>query len=127
MATDFKRFIGYVALLALILFAIHTYVLMQFSDVELTIKLWMIYLFNFAMVILVYGIIRKEAEKGNQKVAFWFFGLTILKMLLALVFLSPLFFGKSDQVQLEVINFFIPYFIFLTAEIIGLNKFLLKL
>ena len=79
------------------------------------------------MVILVYGIIKKEAEKGNQKVAFWFFGLTIMKMLLALLFLSPLFFGKSHHVQLEIINFFVPYFIFLTAEIIGLNKFLLKL
>jgi len=45
-------------------------------------------------------------------------------MALALVFLIPLFIGKSAHSKIEVINFFVPYFLFLAFEIVQLSKFL---
>ena len=42
-----------------------------------------------------------------------FLVLTLVKMVLSLVFLLPLFVEKLDNVVPEVINFFISYFIFL--------------
>jgi hypothetical protein len=44
-------------------------------------------------------------------------------MALALAFLSPLFFDKSNHTITEVFNFFIPYFIYLIYEIYSLDKF----
>ena len=127
MQAELQKYFLNTLIFAAILFGIHAYLILQFFDGELIIPIWSIYVFNLFLVWGVYYIIRKQAQKENKKVAYIFFALTILKMILALVFLSPLFFGKSDYTQLEIINFFIPYFLFLTAEIIGLNKFLLKL
>jgi len=56
----------------------------------------------------------------------FFLSLTIVKMGLVIVLLLPLFLKKSDHTQLEVFNFFIPYFLFLGLEIFSLNKFLQK-
>jgi hypothetical protein len=78
------------------------------------------------LVFLVYTIITYKNKKGSKNMYQLFLGLTTLKMILAIVFLLPLFLGKSDHAQLEVINFFIPYFLFLGFEIFSLNKFLQK-
>ncbi|MEO6347148.1 MAG: hypothetical protein ABIO60_04480 [Aquaticitalea sp.] len=110
----------------LVLFGIHFYILNQFFDGTLHFPLWTIYLFNAVMVFLVFSIILYKNKQGSDKMYQLFLGLTILKMVLAIVFLLPLFLGKSDHAQLEVINFFIPYFLFLGFEIFSLNKFLQK-
>lgn len=127
MTQEFQKYFLNTFIFALVLFGMHSYLLAQFFDGELIIPVWSVYVFNLALIWAVFYLIKKQAEKENKKVAYIFFALTIVKMILALVFLSPLFFGKSDHTQLEIINFFVPYFLFLTAEIIGLNKFLLKL
>lgn len=108
------------------LFGIHYYILSQFFEGELHFPVWTIYAFNAVLVILVYSIITYKNKQGSKKMYQLFLGLTVLKMILAILFLLPLFFGKSDHAQLEVINFFIPYFLFLGFEIFSLNKFLQK-
>jgi hypothetical protein len=82
--------------------------------------------FNAVLVLAVYSIITYKNRQGSKKMYQLFLGLTVLKMILAVVFLLPLFLGKSAHAQLEVINFFIPYFLFLGFEIFNLNKFLQK-
>lgn len=63
----------------------------------------------------------------RQKPIFgWFMVGTLIKMVLALVFLLPLFLKKSDTKTLEALNFFIPYFLFLAFEIFSINTFLLR-
>lgn len=111
---------------AIFLFAIHYYILSQFFDVELHFPIWTIYVFNAVMVFLVYSIITYKNRQGSKKMYQLFLGLTTLKMILAIIFLLPLFLGKSEHAQLEVVNFFIPYFLFLGFEIFSLNKFLQK-
>ena len=122
-----KPFLISVLIMALGLFAIHSYLMVFVFKPDLLIPLWTIYVFNAALVIVVFLVIENMVSKGNKKVLYAFLGLTIGKMLLALVFLLPLFLQKSEHQQLEIFNFFIPYFAFLTLEILSLNKFLQKL
>lgn len=114
------RLIGF----TILLFLIHTYIIYHFFEEQLYFPIWTIYIFNAVLVCIVYFILNYKVRQGSKKMYELFLGLTMLKMGLAIVFLLPLFFGKSDHSQLEVINFFIPYFLFLAFEISSLNKFL---
>ncbi len=109
-----------------LLFGVHFYVLIQFFTGALYFPIWAIYVFNGILVLIVYSVITFKSKKGSAKIYQMFLGLTILKMILAIVFLLPLFIGKSNYPQLEVVNFFIPYFLFLAFEIFSLNKILQK-
>jgi len=111
---------------ATLLFGVHFYIISQFFEGNLYFPIWTIYIFNVVLVFGVFLILNYKATQGSEKMYQLFLGLTLLKMILAIVFLLPLFFGKSEHSQLEVINFFIPYFFFLTFEIFSLNKFLQK-
>jgi len=110
----------------LLLYAAHWYILYHFFTGVLYFPLWTIYLFNAVLVFLVYVLLRYYSSKSIKNVLNIFLGLTAAKMLLAVVFLLPIFIKKIEHVQLEVFNFFIPYFLFLFFEIFGLNKFLQK-
>lgn len=126
MIKEAISFIIKLVIFALFLFVIHHYILSQFFEGILHFPVWTIYVFNAVLVLAVYSIIIYKNRQGSNKMYQLFLGLTVLKMILAVVFLLPLFLGKSAHAQLEVINFFIPYFLFLGFEIISLNKFLQK-
>jgi len=126
MIKEIAGFILKLTIFTLMLFGMHYYILLQFFEGDLHFPLWTIYAFNAILVLIVYSIISYKNKQGSKKMYQLFLGLTILKMVLAIVFLLPLFLGKSAHPQLEVINFFIPYFIFLGFEIFSLNKFLQK-
>jgi len=111
---------------SLILFGIHYYIVLQFFSGELYFPLWAIYSFHATSVLVVYVVLSYYADKKPNATFKLFLGLTVLKMVLAIVFLLPLFLGKSNYTQLEVFNFFIPYFLFLTLETFGLNHLLRK-
>ena len=113
--------------LIVILCGIHYYIVFNFfSEKELYFPLWTIYLFNAVLVLIVFGIVQYKVSKGSENAMNIFLSLTIVKMILAIVFLLPVFAGKVAHPQLEVINFFIPYFCFLGFEIYQLNNFFQK-
>jgi hypothetical protein len=125
MLKDIRNFfiglLGFTAVLA----ATHYYIIsLFFSETTLYFPIWTIYLFNFTLVGIVYAIIRIKNNKGKLNAFSLFLLLTLVKMVLAVIFLLPLFSGRSNDSTLEVFNFFIPYFFFLTFEIISLNNFL---
>jgi hypothetical protein len=126
MTKEITSFSVKLIIFTMILFGVHLYILSQFFEGNLHFPVWSIYVFNSIMVCLVYLVITYKSKKGSKNMYQLFLGLTLLKMALAIVFLLPLFFGKSNHAQLEVINFFIPYFLFLGFEIFSLNKFLQK-
>jgi hypothetical protein len=126
MIKEAFSFIIKLLLYTLFLFAIHYYILSQFFDGKLHFPIWTIYTFNAVLVLLVYLFITYKNKQGSKKMYQLFLTLTVIKMFLAIIFLLPLFLGKSEHAQLEVINFFIPYFLFLGFEIFSLNKFLQK-
>ncbi|MBT8256899.1 MAG: hypothetical protein KJO49_00385 [Bacteroidia bacterium] len=110
-----------------ILFAAHSYLLYQFYEGDLIIPVWAIHVFNSAMVFTVYYVLLKNVQSGQKKVLYLFFALTIGKMFLALLFLSPLFFKETADLELEVMNFFVPYFLYLGFEIFSIYNFLQKI
>jgi hypothetical protein len=126
MTKEIINFATRLLIFSVLLFGIHLYIISQFFEGILYFPLWSIYAFNAVLVFGVFLILNYKANQGSDKMYQLFLGLTLLKMVLAIVFLLPLFFGKSEHSQLEVINFFIPYFFFLTFEIFSLNKFLQK-
>lgn len=124
MKKEFNSFIFQLLAISVILTGIHYYIFyVVFSEINLSLPIWSIYLFNIVLVIAVFGIIFYKTSKGSQNSYTIFLISTLIKMSLAIVFLLPLFTGKSENSVTEVINFFIPYFIFLAFEIYSLNKF----
>jgi len=113
------------ALFCVVLFGIHSYLFSSFfGEKELYFELWVIYLFNGLLVLLVYLIVIFQVWRGHKKSYNIFMVLTIVKMILAIAFLSPLVAGKSPDAITETLNFFIPYFLLLIFEIFQLSKFL---
>jgi len=126
MAKNTSAFIIRLLLFSSVLFGIHFYIIHEFFDGKLYIPLYAIYIFNTFLVFLVYSILNYKNKRGSKKMYQLFLGLTILKMALSIIFLLPVIIGKSDYTQLEILNFFIPYFLFLTFEIFSINNFLQK-
>ena len=126
MTKDITSFLIKLIGFGAILFGIHTYLLANFFEGELKFPIWSIYVFHIVTVCAVFLIVRDQSKKKSQKIFQAFLILTIVKMVLAIIFLSPLFFNEYKHTQLEVINFFIPYFLFLGFEIFSLNSFLQK-
>lgn len=120
--TFFLMLLGF----SMALFGIHYYILMQFFDGTLTLPLWAIYLFNATLVFIVFSVLKYYSKHKSKDMLKVFLIMTILKMVLAVILLLPLFLNKTEHSQLEVFNFFIPYFMFLTFEIYSVNKFLQK-
>lgn len=117
------KWIGFTVLLC----GVHYYIFEIFlSDISLYFPIWTIYLFNAGLVLLVFLIVRFQMARGYTKTYNLFLILTISKMALAIVFLLPLFAGKSENTIIDVVNFFIPYFLFLGFEIFQLNIFFKK-
>jgi hypothetical protein len=126
MIKDISSFTFKLLFYTLLLFGIHYYILNQFFEGKLFFPIWTIYVFNAVLVLLVFVVITYKYKQRSKLIFQLFLGLTALKMILAIVFLLPLFMGKSNHLQIEIFNFFIPYFLFLGFEIFGLNKFLQK-
>lgn len=126
MIRDIAIFVLKILLLTAILFLIHRYILSGYPDKPLSISLYKIYGFHLLSVSLVFATLRYCYTIFPNRVYQLFVILTIGKMLAAIILLAPVFMGRSANSQLEIINFFVPYFLYLTLEIIGVNKFLQK-
>ena len=125
MNKDIRNFFIGLFGFTIVLIAVHYYIIyLFFSETTLYFPIWTIYFFNFTLVGIVYTIIRLKDNKGKMNALSLFLLLTLVKMALAVIFLLPLFSGKSNDSTLEVFNFFIPYFFFLSFEIFSLNSFL---
>ena len=106
MTKDIGSFLVKLLGFSLLLFFVHFYILSQFFTGELYLPLWSIYCFNGIMVLAVYLILRYYSKEQPANVLKYFLLLTLLKMVLAIVFLLPIFLKKSAHSQLEIFNFF---------------------
>ena len=127
MNKDGINFIVKLVALTAILCGAHYYIFLNFfAEMKLYLPIWGIYAFNSVLVLLMYLTINYKASQKIDNALSIFLGLTLVKMVLAIVFLLPLFFGKADNPKVEAFNFFIPYFIYLTFEIVSISNFLKK-
>jgi len=126
MIKDILVFSIKLSAVAAILLLTHWYILDQLYSEPLYFPLWKIYLFNVALVLFMYALLYYYAGRKPDSALKLFMLLSILKMGFVIIFLLPLFLGKVDNTQVEVVNFFTPYFVLLILEILALNKFLQK-
>ncbi|WP_136468184.1 hypothetical protein [Flagellimonas onchidii] len=129
MADSFKKrqllFIVQLVVGAVILYLLHAYLLNAlFSEEELIIPLWNVYVFHTISVLIVYSIINFRFSNGQTQVFNAFILLMVLKMFLVVLFLLPLFLSEAPNKIGDVTNFFIPYFVFLAFEVYSINQFL---
>lgn len=119
------RFLLLIALVAFALYGIHSYVAAHFlTDKVFVLPLWGIYFFHFVTVAIVFALVNYTAVYTEKPVFPVFMYATLGKMVLAIVFLLPVLFKGAPHPQVDVLNFFIPYFIFLAVEVAGITKLL---
>ena len=107
------NFLLQITILTLVLWGIHSYLLSYFgSELKLFFPIWQIYVFHFAITMLLYTIINYRYSNGKTEIFNLFMGSTFMKMILAIVFLLPLLLSDFDKKQPDVFNFFIPYFLY---------------
>jgi hypothetical protein len=114
-------------LITFILYFIHHTVFFNvLPNVLLIVALFKIYLFHFLVTTVIILIISYKQFQGYLSVFNLFIFFTMLKMLLVVVFLLPVFLSDMKNRNYDVFNFFIPYFIYLTFEVYSISKLLQK-
>jgi hypothetical protein len=118
-------FLFFLFLFTLILYVAHWYISFQFfSEIELIMPLWIIYVFHFITVMIVYTIVNFKFSAGKKEIFTLFMGATLFKMILCIVVLLPILLNPNENATLEVFNFFIPYFLYLAFEIVNITLLL---
>lgn len=111
------RYIVNLLLLAVVLGVFHqliySYIL---KETELYYPIWKIYTFLAILSLAAYGLVAFTYYILEEYAGFAFLGGVIIKMFLSLVFLYPLIKSELAHKVPDVLNFFIPFFIFLTLE-----------
>ena len=121
-----SSFLIQLLLLTVILFAVHSYLAYYFAKEIPFFSLWQVYLFHFIVTLLIYSVINYQDSVGKKQIFNSFMVSTILKMILAILFLLPLLMSTFENKKPDVFNFFIPYFIYLSFEVYSLNRILRK-
>lgn len=128
MIKAFAVFFVKLLLFTAAIMGIHYYIYANFfSDINLHFPLWSVYGFNAVMVAGVYAFISYRVSQGSKNAFNLFLSLTVVKMVLVLIFLLPVFAGKTENTIPEVSNFFVAYFLLLSFEVLSLNNFFKKL
>ena len=111
--------------LTLVLFITHSYLHHYFLNSNaLLFPIWQIYAFHIFVTTALYGIINYKYSFGQKAIFNLFMGMTLLKMILSILFLLPLFLSDFEAKRADIFNFFVPHFFFLFFEIFSLTKLL---
>lgn len=102
-------------LFGLIILAIH-FALDYFFQILSYYSLISIYTFHILAALAVLAIIHLVYVKSKDHTGFAFMGTSLLKMLAAVLFLLPGFLSENKPAFINIMNFFVPYFIFLVFE-----------
>jgi hypothetical protein len=121
------KFYFRISTISLIVLFFHYIIINFIISAEFIIPLWKVYGFNFASLSAIYfGLLINFKYKVFNHLYLFVFE-TILKMIIAIIILSPLFSIDNSALIFEVLNFFFLYCIFLYIEIISLRNVLSKL
>ena len=107
-----KRLLPFTLLLWLIQFLLQRYVL----EMEFYYSSFSIYLFHFLATFLIYLSLVFVYRNFQENTGFAFMGLSLFKMVAAVIFLLPLILSEVNAVFANILAFFIPYFLYLIFE-----------
>lgn len=99
-------------------YALVTYVVTWY-DFQLSIVA--IYGFHFVLTFLIYFFLLYVSRTFFDRTGYAFMACSLLRMMASVVFLWPLIEG-GDSFAVDVMAFFIPYFIYLTIEVLYVVK-----
>ena len=120
-------FFSKLLVLSLILFGVHYYILYSFfNEIVFELPLALIYGVHFVLVYSIYTIVNYRYSRGKTEIFNIFMGGTLLKMCLIIVFLLPVILSEQKNKIPDVLNFFLPYFVFLGFEVYSIFSFLQK-
>lgn len=85
-------------------------------------SIFSIYAFHVISALLVAGIIQLVYVNYKDYAGFAFMGTSLLKMLAAIIFLLPGFLSENKPSFANIMNFFVPYFLFLIFEAVLVIK-----
>ncbi len=101
MNTIFKKrqssFLLKLLIFALALFAIHSYLVHYFFSEAIFFPLWQIYTFHCLITFAIYTIINYKHAEGKTQVFNVFMISTLLKMIIAILFLLPLLLSDFEN------------------------------
>ena len=127
MRNPFIDFTIKAAILLGIVFFIHLGVLKSLSLPAFDNRIVLCYLINFALIIIVFGILYLFKEKYKSQLGFLFLAGSFLKFIIFFIVFYPFFKMDNHISKLEFAAFFVPYSIGLILETISLSKWLNKL
>lgn len=91
---------------------------------KLHFQAWQTYMFHFTASSFLCFMVSIVHKYAFQSTGFAFVGAGLVKMALSIVFLSPLIFSDKPDYIGDVVAFFVPYFVFLTSEVIFASRLL---
>ena len=112
------KFISVLFVFTLVLFTVHYLVIQQFFSVIFFYQIWQIYLFLAITTLGVFSIVNFVHKNFSDKSGFAFVGLTLFKMAASIIFFIPLMQSETANKVPDVLNFFIPYFLYLILEVV---------
>lgn len=114
---QFYKFLKLLIPFSLVLFFIQYNIVGSFFEKTLFFySTWSIYVFHFIVALLSYAFLIFVNKTFSDKTGFAFMGISLIKMMAAIVFLIPLLQSDLKSQIPDVSAFFIPYFLFLFFE-----------
>lgn len=127
MAKQLLRFFISLLFFSLILASVHY--LFEFilpNAASLYLDPWQIYLFLGLITFFGYLFLLFVHDRDNTKTGFAFIGVGFIKMLASVLFLYPLIASKPESIMIDILSFFVPYFLFLAFELYFVTRLLAK-
>ncbi len=100
----------------LLLIAVHYLVISNIENANFYYSLPAIYLFHIVATLIIYLGLILVHHKAREYTGYTFMGAGLLKMLAAVLFLLPMILAKTEKPFLDILSFFIPYFLYLIFE-----------
>jgi hypothetical protein len=85
------------------------------AKIQFELNVWNNYAFHIIGTLLIYVFLLFVNRNFADKTGFAFLTTSVLKMMAAVLFLLPLI-QSQNEVIVDVLSFFIPYFLFLFVE-----------
>lgn len=104
---------------AAVIFGAHYFIAEAFFTREFFYPVWQIHLFLFAATLIILVLMQLVHKSFPDKTGFAFMAFSILKIAFSVLFFIPLMQADVPKPEADVLNFFVPYFLYLTFEAVS--------
>lgn len=116
------KFLGFLAILLLMIFGIHLFALNFTNHSLFGNQIILSYIVNYLLAVIVLVLVEKSLNSNSAQAGFIFMAGSALKFLVFFLVFYPTYKADDKMQTIEFITFFVPYSICLIAEVIYLSK-----